>query len=162
MHLRKRTKSHQEYRVVKKLRSAKIYSWPIGPQRVWAEQWRLAAPVREIIFRVCQERNVFIWQVMGTSKQFGIPYTRWLIWRAVNDAHPDWSLTKIGLHTGIFDHTSVWNGLKRLNYCEKPHPPPSDITPGSAYYRMIKADPVRFGMLRERQAQHNRRRRAAA
>lgn len=162
MYLRERTKPYQEYRVVKERRAVKRYNWPIGPEWVWSEQWRLTKPVRDIIFRICEERGVFIWQVMGTSKRIGLPYTRWMIFRAVKEAHPAWSLPKIGLHTGIFDHTTVLHGLRRIETCDTPHPSPDDLTYGASYYRKIKADPVRFGMMRERKSQEKRKRKEAA
>lgn len=147
MHLRKRAKPDQEYRVVKRARqSRRIYHRAIGPGYVRPDVWAATKLTRRIIFRICEERGAFVWQVLGRRKTIPeIAHTRWLIWKSVKAEKPDWGFTDIARRTGDWDHTSVLYGLKMIDVAEisgKVPPLPRELI----RWRALKNDPVGYAL----------------
>lgn len=83
---------------------------PYGPNPVWREVWRLSKPARDVIFDVCQRRNVFVWEVLSPAKRRPVAHARWEIWTELRKR--GWSTIIIGTRTGIFDHSTVVRGIQ--------------------------------------------------
>ncbi|QGY05555.1 hypothetical protein MMSR116_29410 [Methylobacterium mesophilicum SR1.6/6] len=84
---------------------------------------QLARELKRIITRVAEAFGFTYADVVGDRRTAAIMRARWAAIAAVREAHPDWSLPRLGRAFGGRDHTTMLHAIRKMERVGVPQPP---------------------------------------
>lgn len=84
---------------------------------------QLAREPKRIITRIAEAFGFTYADVIGDRRTAAVMRARWAAIAAVREAHPDWSLPRLGRVFGGRDHTTMLHAIRKMERVGVPRPP---------------------------------------